>query len=101
MMPVIYKCLVFDLPWGGGDGGAGGMAAGIMAAGIQKSIILKQLKAFSDAHGVDYRTKTHKQQLKVWFEQDNIYTLFFLVYNADKEWRRPYIIHERYDESSS
>lgn len=81
------QCLVFDLP-----GAAGGMAAG-----IHTSMILKKLKKFSDTYNVHYKTKFHRQQLKIWFDQDQDYTLFFLVYTTDKQWRRPYIIHEDYN----
>lgn len=78
------KCVVFDLP-----SGSGGMAAGMV-----KSVIMQKVRAFSTGHQVTYITKTERYKLKIWFEKDSHYTLFFLAYIPDKIWRQPYIIEE-------
>ena len=82
----INKCVVFDLP-----SGAGGMAAGIYGAAVQKN-----LQELYKQHGLFYKTKTKDRKLKVWFERESDYTLFFLIYDFPKQWRRPYIIEEEY-----
>lgn len=82
----LNKCIVFDLP-----SGAGGMAAG-----IYKSSVQRYLRELHEKYGLAYKSKTKVRQFKIWFEQDNHYTLFFLVYDFPRQWKKPYIIAEKY-----
>ena len=82
----LNKCIVFDLP-----SGAGGMAAG-----IYKGIVQQNLRELHEKHGLAYKSKTKNYKFKIWFEEESHYTLFFLVYDFPRQWRRPYIITEEY-----
>jgi len=82
----INQCIVFDLP-----SGAGGMAAS-----MYNGTIRAQLKELHKKYGLAYKSKTKGYKFKIWFEKESDYTLFFLVYNFPKQWRRPYIITEEY-----
>ena len=85
---MIPKYVVFDLP-----SGAGGMAAA-----MYNGQILRKVKSFSEQYKVHYKSKTHRYELRIWFEREEDYTLFFLVYEPDKEWRQPRIHDGTYEE---
>lgn len=86
------QCIVFDLP-----SGAGGMAAG-----MYKTWVLQHIREFTRIHFTDYRTITHRYELKIWFPDDKYLTLFLLWYTpGQKQWRKPYIIREKYPDEKT
>lgn len=87
---MISKYIVFDLP-----SGAGGLAPA-----MYNGQILNQIKKFSDEYNVKFKFRTQGYELKIWFEREEDYTLFFLVYDPVKEWRRPKIRNGKYEENN-
>lgn len=86
---MISKYIVFDLP-----SGAGGMAAA-----IYNSQTLKKIRLFSEQYKIHYKSKTQKNTLRVWFEREEDYTLFFLVFDIASQWSRPRLENGTYEET--
>lgn len=85
-MDLNHKCIVFELP-----SGSGGMAAALVG-----SRIINRIKSFCDNHGIKFMTKRTYYKLKIWFEREEDYTIFFLIYDFNEDWRKPTLIDEEY-----
>lgn len=79
-------CLLFELPTG-----AGGLASSMASARI-----FNKIKEFSSKHAIEYKTLVQGYKFKVWFQDPQYYTLFLLVYEPDKPWRKPVVVDEPY-----
>ena len=82
----LNKFIVFDLT----------SCSGVKDACIYKCIVQQNLRELHEKHGLAYKSKTKNYKFKIWFEEESHYTLFFLVYDFPRQWRRPYIITEEY-----
>ena len=58
--------------------GAGGMAAGFVH---QK--LLKYLSKWAEKHNIQYRTKLHKYNMRLTFDDDKSYHFFILSWNPE------------------
>jgi hypothetical protein len=81
----LTKCLEFRLPTG---------AAG-WASGMAKQKILKVVKIVADEHHLTYTSKTEGYRLKVFLEDDSLYTFFLLVWPEKTEvWMKPELVNQ-------
>ncbi len=69
-----------------------------MAAGMTRGAISKKLGhlATTGKIGKNIKTKTIGYEYKVWLENDEDYTMFFLVWQPDNSWQHPRLINEVY-----
>ena len=83
------KCLEFYLP----SGSAG------MAAGMTRQSIGKRLRDLSDRKLItNYKSYTQGYRFYVWFQYEQDYTAFFLVWEPFNPWHIPKVIEKDYPE---